>query len=84
MKDLVERFLRYVSIDTQSNPSAPQCPSTEKQFNLATQLIAELTELELSDVSLDDNGYVVSAYSSYPSIPVNNPSVEHDDKGFEG
>lgn len=64
MKDLVERFLRYVSIDTQSNPSAPQCPSTEKQFNLAKQLIAELTELELSDVSLDDNGYVMARLPS--------------------
>ena len=64
MKNLVERFLSYVSIDTQSNPSAPQCPSTEKQFNLAKQLIVELNELELSDVSLDENGYVMARLPS--------------------
>lgn len=64
MKDLVERFLSYVSIDTQSNPSAPQCPSTEKQFNLANQLVSELNELELSDVSIDENGYVMGRLPS--------------------
>lgn len=64
MKNLVERFLSYVSIDTQSNPSAPQCPSTEKQLNLANQLVIELKELKLTDVSIDENGYVMGRLPS--------------------
>ncbi|OBT13433.1 peptidase T [Vibrio sp. UCD-FRSSP16_10] len=58
MEKLVERFLRYVSFDTQSDGNIQHCPSTQGQRVLATQLHKELIELELSDVILDDNGYL--------------------------
>ncbi|PMF98568.1 peptidase T [Vibrio breoganii] len=58
MDNLVERFLRYVSFDTQSNGANEQCPSTEGQRVLAQQIESELRELGLSDVILDDNGYI--------------------------
>ncbi|MEZ9925638.1 peptidase T [Vibrio breoganii] len=58
MDNLVERFLRYVSFDTQSNGANEQCPSTEGQRVLAQQIESELRELGLSDVILDDNSYI--------------------------
>jgi tripeptide aminopeptidase len=62
---VAERFLRYVVIDTQSDPSSPTCPSTEKQKDLGRLLAAELREIGLSDAHLDDHGYV------YATIPAN-------------
>src|SRR5437667_7830655 len=62
---VTERFLRYVVIDTQSDPASPTCPSTEKQKNLGRLLAAELTELGLRDAHLDGHGYV------YATIPAN-------------
>ena len=46
MEKLVERFIKYVKIDTKADPHSPSCPSTEKQFNLAKELINELNEIE--------------------------------------
>src|SRR5947208_3979167 len=63
--NVTDRFLRYVVIDTQSDPSSPTCPSTEKQKNLGRLLAAELTELGLRDAYLDGHGYV------YATIPAN-------------
>jgi tripeptide aminopeptidase len=60
-----ERFLRYVVIDTQSDPASPTCPSTEKQKNLGRLLASELREMGLSDAHLDEHGYV------YATIPAN-------------
>jgi tripeptide aminopeptidase len=57
------RFLRYVVIDTQSDPASPTCPSTEKQKNLGRLLVEELRTLGLGDAELDANGYV------YATIP---------------
>jgi tripeptide aminopeptidase len=62
---VTERFLRYVVIDTQSDPSSPTCPSTEKQKDLGRLLAAELRDIGLSDAHLDDHGYV------YATIPAN-------------
>jgi tripeptide aminopeptidase len=62
---VTERFLRYVVIDTQSDPSSPTCPSTEKQKNLGRMLAAELKALGLADAHLDEHGYV------YATIPAN-------------
>lgn len=53
-----ERFIKYVQIDTQSDPESPTCPSTEKQKNLGKVLVAELLELGISDAHLDEHGYV--------------------------
>src|SRR6266540_3932493 len=62
---VTERFLRYVVIDTQSDPASPTCPSTEKQKDLGRVLAAELLAMGLSDAHLDQHGYV------YATIPAN-------------
>ncbi|KJC35930.1 peptidase T [Bradyrhizobium sp. LTSP885] len=62
---VTERFLRYVVIDTQSDPESPTCPSTEKQKNLGRLLVAELQAMGVSDAHLDAHGYV------YATIPAN-------------
>ncbi len=60
MKNIIlERFLKYVSIDTQSDENSESCPSTQKQFNLANVLKEEMIAMGLSDVSLDENGYLM-------------------------
>ncbi|WP_299018656.1 peptidase T [uncultured Photobacterium sp.] len=64
MDKLIERFLRYVSFETQSNSSVAHCPSTEGQRVLAEQIKKELIELELCDVELDENGYLTARLPS--------------------
>lgn len=65
MKDkVVEKFLRYISIDTQSDDSSSSNPSTAKQLDLAKLLFEELNMLGLKDVSLDDKGYVMATLPS--------------------
>lgn len=61
---VLERFLKYTAIDTQSDPSSLSCPSTEKQKDLAKVLVAELLEIGLGDAHCDNNGYV---YATIPS-----------------
>ena len=62
--DIVERFLKYVSFDTQSAEDSPSTPSTEKQFALARYLRDELNEIGLQDVEMDEKGYV---YATLPA-----------------
>jgi tripeptide aminopeptidase len=62
---VTERFLRYVVIDTQSDPASPSCPSTEKQKDLGALLAKELREMGLADAHMDEHGYV------YATIPAN-------------
>jgi len=65
MKEKVlERFLRYIKIDTQSNENSETTPSTEKQFELAKILKQELEELGLQDISLDDKCYLMATLPS--------------------
>jgi tripeptide aminopeptidase len=59
MSSVVERFLRYVQIDTQSAYDSDSFPSTAKQLTLARLLADELKQLGLEQVSLDSNGYVM-------------------------
>jgi tripeptide aminopeptidase len=59
-RDLLERFQRYVQIDTQSTREHEQSPSTPGQLELARLLVAELQELGLEDAALDENGYVTA------------------------
>ncbi|KII76718.1 peptidase T [Vibrio renipiscarius] len=70
MNNLVERFLRYVTFDTQSNPNELRCPSSEGQLTFAQALKLELIELGLSKVSLDDNGYLMACLPSNVDYPV--------------
>jgi tripeptide aminopeptidase len=69
---VTERFLRYVVIDTQSDPSSPTCPSTEKQKHLGFQLAAELQAMGLRDAHLDPYGYVYAtiAANTDKKVPV--------------
>jgi tripeptide aminopeptidase len=60
MNNLLDRFLNYVSYDTQSKGAARQVPSTEGQWQLARVLQAELTSLGLSDITLSDHGIVMA------------------------
>jgi tripeptide aminopeptidase len=62
---VAERFLRYVVIDTQSDPDSPTCPSTEKQKDLGRLLASELQAMGIRDAHLDQHGYV------YATIPAN-------------
>ncbi len=62
---VADRFLRYVQIDTQSDPFSKSYPSTEKQKNLSRLLVKELKEMGVTDAALDTYGYV------YASIPAN-------------
>ncbi|MDD1535571.1 MULTISPECIES: peptidase T [unclassified Bradyrhizobium] len=62
---VTERFLRYVTIDTQSDPDSPRSPSTEKQKDLGRMLAAELKAMGIADAHLDEYGYV------YGTIPAN-------------
>jgi tripeptide aminopeptidase len=58
--DALERFLRYVRVDTQSDPSSETYPSTAKQLDLLRLLEQELRELGLEEVDLDEHGYVMA------------------------
>lgn len=58
METLVERFLKYVSFDTQSDEGSSTCPSTAKQLELGKYLVQELRQIGLMDADMDDNGYV--------------------------
>ncbi len=61
---ILERFLKYVQIDTQSDEDSETYPSTQKQFNLARLLEKELNELRLENVEVDQYGYVTATLRS--------------------
>ncbi len=70
---LVERFMRYVQVDTQSDPNGTTHPTTEKQKNLSKVLFEELKAMGLPKVEMDDYGYVyatVPANSRKENVPV--------------
>src|SRR5258706_5160004 len=56
----VERFLRYVTFDTQSTETSETYPSTAKQLDLLRHLVEELKALGMSDVAIDEQGYVMA------------------------
>ena len=70
MNSLKERFLRYVRINTESDPNSKSCPSTEHQWNLARLLEKELRELGMEEVVLDPNGYLTATLPSNTSTTV--------------
>ena len=70
---VTERFLRYVTIDTQSNPESGTYPSTAKQKNLGRVLVEELQAMGITDAELDEYGYVYATILSNtdkPDVPV--------------
>ncbi|MBC8155818.1 MAG: peptidase T, partial [Bacteroidetes bacterium] len=69
----VERFVRYVQIDTQSDPQSTASPSTDKQKNLSRVLVQELLNMGIADAELDEFGYVyatIPANTDKPNVPV--------------
>ncbi len=60
-EELIERLSRYAKIDTQSDASSETVPSTDKQWNLLKELETELNAIGMSDVNLDDKGYLFAA-----------------------
>ncbi len=64
MQHIIDRFVKYITIDTQSDPNNPAFPSTEKQWDLARVLVAELKQIGLEDVTLDDNCYIMATLPS--------------------
>ena len=69
MQHIIDRFISYVTIDTESDPSSTTTPSTQKQWNLANKLVEELKTIGLQDVSIDDKAYIMA------TLPSN---VEHE------
>ena len=64
MKNVTEKFIRYIRIDTRSNEDSDTTPSTAKQLNLAKMLTEELLTMGLSDAETDANGYVMATLPS--------------------
>ena len=69
MQDIIDRFISYVTIDTESNPNSETTPSTEKQWVLANKLVEELKSIGMQDVTIDDKAYIMA------TLPSN---VEHE------
>lgn len=66
---IIDRFVSYIKVDTQSDPNSDTTPSTEKQWDLVNQLVEELKEIGMEDVTVDDNAYIMA------TLPSN---VEHE------
>ena len=69
MESVVERFLRYVTFDTQSDEESDTCPSTEKQKALAAALVEEMRGMGIADARMDENGYVYGTVPGDPDLP---------------
>lgn len=69
MQHLIDRFISYVTIDTESDPNSKSTPSTKKQLILALLLVEELKAIGLTEVTIDKNGYVMG------TLPAN---VDHE------
>ena len=68
--DVLERFLRYVVVDTQSDPESASYPSTARQLDLSRKLVAELQELGVGDARLTEHGYVFATVPGTVEAPV--------------
>lgn len=70
MQNIIDRFISYVIIDTESDPNSTTTPSTKKQFNLANVLVEELKTIGMTEVTIDENGYVMATLASNVSHEV--------------
>ena len=61
---IIDRFISYVTIDTESDPNSNTTPSTEKQWDLAHKLAKELIAIGMKDVSIDNNAYIMATLPS--------------------
>lgn len=69
METVVERFLRYVSFDTQSNEESETCPSTDKQRALGARLVEEMRQMGICDANMDEDGYVYGTVPGEAALP---------------
>ena len=69
MNSVTERFLRYVSFDTESCEDSPACPSTAKQKLLGAALVEEMKEMGIADAFMDEHGYVYGTVPGDPELP---------------
>ena len=69
MFSVTERFLRYVSFDTQSDEASETCPSTDKQKALGAALVEEMKAMGITDAHMDENGYVYGTVPGDPRLP---------------
>jgi len=72
MQHIIDRFISYVTIDTESDPNSDTTPSTAKQWDLANKLVDELKAIGLDDVTIDENAYIMATLPSNVShdVPV--------------
>ncbi|WP_411031419.1 peptidase T [Spongiimicrobium sp. 3-5] len=64
MQQIIDRFISYVSIDTQSDPDSDTTPSTAKQWHLAHKLVDELNAIGMAEVSIDEHAYIMATLPS--------------------
>ena len=69
MQTVTERFLRYVSFDTKSDPNSETCPSSAKQKLLGAALVEEMKAMGIEDAHMDENGYVYGTVPGDPRMP---------------
>ena len=69
MQTVTERFLRYVSFDTKSDPNSETCPSTAKQKLLGVALVEEMKAMGIEDAHMDEYGYVYGTVPGDPMLP---------------
>lgn len=72
-KHLIDRFINYVTIDTESDPTSDTTPSTAKQWDLANALVEELKHIGLQDVTIDENAYIMATLPS--NVPHEVPTI---------
>ena len=70
MQNIIDRFISYVVIDTESDPNSNTTPSTKKQWNLANKLVEELKSIGLEEVTIDKNAYIMATLPSNVSHDV--------------
>ncbi|MBQ4805653.1 peptidase T [Aquimarina sp. MMG015] len=63
-KHIIDRFISYVTIDTESDPNSDTTPSSEKQWDLANKLVEELKSIGLQEVTIDENAYIMATLPS--------------------
>lgn len=64
MQHIIDRFISYVTIDTESDPNSETTPSTKKQWDLANKLVEELKAIGMQDVTIDEYSYVMATLPS--------------------
>lgn len=67
--NVIDRFLKYVSFDTESDEMSESCPSSDKQKLLGAALVEEMKAMGIADAHMDENGYVYGTVPGDPALP---------------